>query len=137
MIPTAPKRKNGSSRKHDGKRTKEGAAVVAEMEGVAAAEDGDGLATPDGGSVQGDSEATHSMGGAELAALNKKSEARKARKLKGELLIYGRQTTRSFLSSPRTRSRFPSRVWNPIFYLLSHLIRGCIRDSWLNVPGLG
>ena len=104
MIPTAPKRKNGSSRKHDGKRTKEGAAVVAEMEGVAAAEDGDGLATPDGGSVQGDSEATHSMGGAELAAINKKSEARKARKLKGELLIYVWTSNNAFVLTVSTNT---------------------------------
>ena len=83
MIPAAPKRKNGSSRKSDGKRTK----GVAEVEAVAAAEDGNGLAAPDGVSDQGDSEATHSMGGAELAALNKKREAKQARKLKGELLI--------------------------------------------------
>ena len=87
MVNTAPKRKNASSRKGEGKRAKGGNSEEAGVEVGAVAIDGNGLFASDDRSNQGDSETTHSVGGAELAKVNRKREAKQARKLKGELLI--------------------------------------------------
>jgi hypothetical protein len=88
MDPIAPKRKGSPPRGDGVKRTKgakgaKGSLGVARTKESSAAGDGNGPLAPAGSEdVQGDSEATHSVGG----AADKKRAAKQARKLKGELL---------------------------------------------------
>jgi hypothetical protein len=85
MDPVAPKRKSSPPRGDGVKRAKgaKGSLGVARTKESSAAGDGNGPLAPAGSEdVQGDSEATHSVGG----AADKKRAAKQARKLKGELL---------------------------------------------------